>query len=75
MEALDLDITVGGMWIALSARLTPADVADNQIAPSLMEELPEEARLVLGDTHYNAHNVRDKCERTERFLVTSKGGA
>ncbi|HET6659475.1 MAG TPA: transposase [Rubrobacter sp.] len=72
---LHLAITVGGMWIPLSARLTPADVADNQIAPSLIEELPEEARFVLGDTHYNAQNVRHKCERTERFLVTSKRGA
>jgi hypothetical protein len=72
---LHLTITVGGMWIPLSARLTPADVADNQIAPLLIEQLPEEARFVLGDTHYNAQNVRDKCERTERFLVTSKRGA
>ncbi len=61
--------------IPLSARLTSADVADNQIAASLIEELPQEARFVLGDTHYNAENVRDKCERTERFLVTSKRGA
>ena len=50
-------------------------VADNRIAPALIEELPEEARFVLGDTHYDAENVRDKCERTERFLVTSKRGA
>jgi hypothetical protein len=75
MEALDLAITVGGMWIPLSARLTPADVADNQIAPSLIEELPQQARFVLGDTHYDAANVRHKCEQTERFLVTSKRGA
>ena len=61
---LHLTITVAGMWIPLSARLTPADVADNQIAPLLIEVLPEEARFVLGDTHYNAQNVRDKCERT-----------
>ena len=72
---LHLAITVAGMWIPLSARLTPADVADNQIAPALIEELPEEARFVLGDTHYDAENVGDKCERTERFLVTSKRGA
>ena len=72
---LHLAITVAGMWIPLSARLTPADVADNQMAPWLIEELPQEARFVLGDTHYNAENVRDKCERTERFLVTSKRGA
>ena len=72
---LHLAITVAGMWIPLSARLTPADVADNQIAPALIEELPEEARFVLGDTHYDAENVREKCEQTERFLVTSKRGA
>jgi hypothetical protein len=72
---LHLAIMVAGMWIPLSARLTPADVADNQIAPALIEELPEEARFVLGDTHYDAPNVREKCERTERFLVTSKRGA
>jgi hypothetical protein len=30
----------------------------------------------LGDTHYDAENVREKkCERTQRFLVTSKRGA
>ena len=72
---LHLAITVAGMWIPLSARLTPADVADNQIAPAIIEELPEEVRFVLGDTHYDAQNVREKCEQTERFLVTSKRGA
>ncbi len=72
---LHLAVTVAGMWIPLSARLTPADVADNQIAPLLIEELPAEARFVLGDTHYDAHNVREGCEQTGRFLVTSKRGA
>ncbi len=72
---LHLAITVAGMWIPISARLTPADVADNTVAPALIEELPDAARFVLGDTHYNAENVREKCEQTERFLVTSKRGA
>jgi hypothetical protein len=72
---LHLAISVAGMWIPLSARLTPAEVADNQMAPALIEELPDEARFVLGDTHYDAENVREKCEQTERFLVTSKRGA
>jgi hypothetical protein len=49
---LHLAITVSSVWIPLSARLTPADVADNQIAPVLIEELPDEARFVLGDTHF-----------------------
>jgi hypothetical protein len=30
---------------------------------------------VLGDIHYNAPNVREACESTERFLVTTKRGA
>ena len=47
VEALDLAITVAGIWIPLSARLTPADVADNQVVPALIEELPDEARFVL----------------------------
>ena len=72
---LHLAITVAGIWIPLCARLTPADVADNQIAPALIGELPDEARFVLGDTHYDAENVRQKCEQTKRFLVTSKRGA
>lgn len=72
---LHLAITVARMWIPLAARLTPANAADNRVAPALIEELPDEARLVLGDTHYDAENVRGKCEQTERFLVTSKRGA
>ncbi len=72
---LHLAITVADMWIPLSARLTPANVADNHTAPALIEELPDEARFVLGDTHYNAENVREKCEGTGRYLVTSKRGA
>jgi hypothetical protein len=64
-----------GVDLPLSARLTPADVADNQIAPALIEELPQEARFVLGDTHYDAQDVPQKWEQTGRFLVTSKRGA
>ena len=72
---LHLAIAVCGIWIPLSARLTPANTADNEVAPHLVEELPEEARFVLGDIHYNAPNVREACESTERFLVTTKRGA
>jgi hypothetical protein len=32
----------------------PANVADNVVALALIEELPEEARFVLGDTLYDA---------------------
>ncbi len=68
---LHLATTVAGVWIPLSARLTPANTSDNQIAPLLIEELPQEARFVLGDTHYNAQNVREACLAQEMFLVAS----
>jgi len=72
---LHLAIAVCEGWIPLCARLTPANTADNEVAPHLIEELPEEAPFVLGDIHYNAPNVREACESTERFLVTTKRGA
>jgi hypothetical protein len=72
---LHLAIAVYEVWIPLCARLTPANTADNEVAPHLIEELPEEARFVLGDIHYNAPNVKEACESTERFLVTTKRGA
>ncbi len=71
---LHLAITVSWVRIPLAAHFTPADVADNQIAPLLIEALPEEVRFVLGDTHYDAPNVGEICEQTKQFLVTSKRG-
>lgn len=68
---LHLACTAAGVWIPLAAHLTPANAADNQLAPLLIEELPEEVRLVLGDTHYNAPNVREACLRRGMFLVAS----
>jgi hypothetical protein len=69
VEALGLATTVAGVCIALAARLTPANEADSDLAPRLLEELPEEARFVLGDTHYNAPEVRELCEGRDRILV------
>jgi hypothetical protein len=71
---LHLATTVAAVWIPLAARLTPANEADNEVAPLLIEELPEEVRFVLGDLHYNAPNVRARCE-PERMLVTTQRGA
>jgi hypothetical protein len=71
---LHLACTVAGVWIPLAAWLTPANASDNQIAPLLIEELPDEARFVLGDTHYNAQNVREACLAGEMFLVASGRG-
>ena len=45
-------------------------------AAKLLEELPpgKEARFVLGDTHYNAPEVRELCENQGRILVASRHG-
>lgn len=69
---LHLAITVAGVWIPLAARLTPANTADNEVAPLLIEGLPKEVRFVLGDTHYNAPNVRRACLKEGRFLLAPK---
>jgi hypothetical protein len=71
---LHLACTVAGVWIPLAAHLTPANASDGRIAPLLIEELPDQARFVLGDTHYNAQNVREACLAKEMFLVASGRG-
>ncbi len=72
---LHIACTVAGVWIPLAARLTPANVADSEVAPRLVEELPEEARYVLGDLHYNTPEVRQLWENADRILVAPKYGA
>jgi len=71
---LHLICTVASIWIPLAARLTPANEADNVVAPALIEELPVEVRFLLGDTHYNTPEIRELCERDNRFLVASQPG-
>jgi hypothetical protein len=55
---LHLAVTVAAVWIPLSARLNPANAADNKVAPLLIAALLEGARFVLGDTHYDAEDLR-----------------
>ena len=71
---LHLACTVAGVWIPLAARLTPANVHDVRMAPLLIEELPQEARFVLGDKHYDAKELRGRCLAEGRFLVSPKRG-
>lgn len=66
--------TVAAVWIPLAADLTPANAADNEVAPALLRELPPDVRFVTGDVHYNAPNVRDECESHNRMLVASRRG-
>jgi hypothetical protein len=71
---LHLACTVGSVWIPLSARLTPANVYDGRIAPLLIEELPDEARFVLGDKHYDSEELKQKCLGEGRFMVSPRRG-
>jgi len=71
---LHLVTTVAGVWIPLAAELTPATTADNEPAPRLLDELPFEVGVVLGDTHYNDPAVRDHCAGTGRLLVATRRG-
>jgi hypothetical protein len=71
---LHIACAVAAVWIPLSAELTSANLADNEIAPALIYELPSEAHYILGDLHYNAPNVREVCEQTNRLLVTTHYG-
>src|SRR5207302_964564 len=69
---LHLVTTVAAVWLPLAAELTPANAADSEAAPPLLEDLPAEVRFVLGDRHYNAPEVRAVCDGTGRVLVTAR---
>jgi hypothetical protein len=71
---LHIACAVATVWIPLSAELTSANVADNEVAPALIYELPSEALFLLGDLHYNAPNVLEVCAQTGRLLVTTQYG-
>ena len=72
---LHLAVAVGWVWIPLAAELTTANTADNEVAPKLVEQLPAEVRYVLGDTHYNDPDLRQRCNEQDRELVTTRRGA
>lgn len=72
---LHLVTTVAGVWIPLSARLTPANTADNEQAPALLEELPTDIHAILGDVQYNDPELRCLCESQGRLLITTKRGS
>ena len=71
---LHLVATVAKVWIPLAAELTPANVADNEVAPELLCRIPAEVRFVLGDQHYNTPELHELCEEDERCLVTTQRG-
>lgn len=71
---LHLAVTVGALWIPLAAALTVANRGDNEEAPLLLEQLPEEVRYVLGDTHYNTPELRQECHQRGWELVATRRG-
>jgi DDE family transposase len=71
---LHLATTVAAVWIPLAAELTPANTADNEVAPALLAQLPPEARFVLGDTSYNDPALHQRCAADGRCLVASRRG-
>jgi hypothetical protein len=71
---LHLASVVAAVWIPLAAELTPANIADNEVAPALLREVPPDTRFVLGDRHYNRPNVRQTCAQADRMLVATKYG-
>jgi hypothetical protein len=72
---LHLLTTVAAVGMPLAAALTPANVADNEQAPALLEVLPPAGRFVRGDQQDNDPGLRDHCAAHERVLVPPKRGA
>jgi len=70
-----LAVSIGSLWIPLAAEFTVANVADSEVAPLLLTQLPTEVRYVLGDQHYNTPELREECERHNRELVATRRGA
>ena len=58
----------------MAAELTVANRGDNEGAPLVFQELPGEVRDVLGDTHYNAPDLRRQCHRHGCELVATQRG-
>jgi hypothetical protein len=72
---LHLVTTVAAVWIPLAAELTPANAADNEVAPRLFQVLPSAVRFVLGDTSYQDPALHEACATADRLLVATRRGA
>jgi hypothetical protein len=73
---LHLVVTVSEqVWLPLAAELTPANAADNEVAPVLLARLPEEVTAVLGDQHYNDPDLLALVTGAGHLLITTKRGA
>ncbi len=71
---LHLVVTGAGVWLPLAAELTPANAADNEVAPLLLPELPVWLRYLLGDTSNDDRALHARCAAAGRWLITAKRG-
>jgi hypothetical protein len=72
---LHLVVTTSDLvWLPLAAVLTPANVADNAMAPTLLTGLPVGVGVLLGDRHYRDPAPGDQLAAEGRVLITTKRG-
>jgi hypothetical protein len=71
---LHLVVTVADVWLPLRAALTPANAADNEEAPALLQRLPAAVRFVLGDGQYQDPALHQVANAEERILVAPRRG-
>ena len=62
------------VWLPLAAEVTPANIADNEQAPTLIEVLPAGLDFLFGDQHYHDEALSRLCELRGCNLVTSFTG-
>lgn len=71
---LHLVVAVAAVWLPLAAELTPANVADNEQAYSLLTDLPQLIRHLVGDTAYQDGALHEQMQADGRVLIASKRG-
>ena len=71
---LHLATTVAAVWIPLTAEVTAANVADNAQAAGLLPNIPDEARVILGDTHYHDAALQAQAADRGQVIVASRRG-
>jgi len=72
---LPLVVTVAAVWIPLAAALTPANGADNVLAPAVLPHLPPALRWLLADVADDDPALRVACAAADLTLVTPRRGA
>jgi hypothetical protein len=62
------------VWLPFAAEVTSANVADNEQAPALIENLPPGTHFLLGDQHYYDEALFNLCGKQGCVLVASHTG-